>query len=79
MNQPKLIGARARCASCGETFSTERGFNLHRRGPWAARKCADPVSVGLVQDAGGIWRRPAPKNRAVSAGVGIPADSGAIA
>lgn len=46
------------CAVCCETFSTTRAGDRHRKGPYSARYCTDPATVGLVQDARGVWRLP---------------------
>lgn len=62
-----LTGRMCQCAVCGHTFGGERGFDLHRVGPYAAsgkfggrRRClsADELqAAGMTQDARGIWRR----------------------
>jgi hypothetical protein len=47
------------CAVCCETFSGTSAGDRHRKGPFTARVCADPASVGLHQDSRGVWRMPA--------------------
>jgi len=46
------------CTICHETFSGTTAGDKHRQGPFTARICAPPDSVGLHRDPQGIWRLP---------------------
>ncbi|MGW2541746.1 FDXHR family putative zinc-binding protein [Kitasatospora sp. NPDC001574] len=51
-------GLRAEhCPACCETFGSTRAGDAHRTGPHDARRCLPPATVGLWQDARGIWHR----------------------
>ena len=60
MTDRKLIGNRCKCAVCGEVFSTERNFELHRYGDYSeGRTCLLPQTVNLrrVQtNTGSVWK-----------------------
>ena len=52
------------CPACHETFATLTLFDMHGRGEWAGRYCADPRTdkfglekrpVHLVPDNEGVW------------------------
>jgi hypothetical protein len=71
----------AHCSACHRTFSTERNFDQHRRGP----ACLDPALVGLVPSptrgtylpGGGLWVAPAEvQERAQEAPAATQATSG---
>ena len=51
---------RSKCVVCGEVFSTERNFDLHRTGSYSNdRKCLDPQTVGLQlvgTSTGSVWK-----------------------
>lgn len=64
--EPKLRPGtnHARCASCLETFTTVRAFDLHRAGNAQNRRCVPPLLVvdkfgiaRLTRSAAGLWRR----------------------
>lgn len=53
------------CTSCGEYFTNEQNFDMHRHGPAEKRVCRDPASLltksgkrRLVLNARGLWSRP---------------------
>ena len=49
------------CPGCGELFGGVRTFDLHRYGPFTARKCltaAELAAKGWRHDAAGFWSRP---------------------
>lgn len=51
-------GQRAEhCPACCETFTSTRAGDAHRTGPHDARRCVQPATVGLWQDARGLWHR----------------------
>jgi hypothetical protein len=51
-----LTGNRCRCTACGRVFSTPSNFDRHRSGPWEARICLDPATVGLALSRIGVWK-----------------------
>lgn len=54
---------RSHCASCCQTFATERVALLHRVGEGAERRCLAPEEVGLVSVEhpwGACWEKPKP-------------------
>lgn len=50
------------CSACGEYFSTPANFDKHRSGPWEARICLNPASVGLVKGRMNRWAAPSGDN-----------------
>lgn len=57
-----LTGKQCQCVVCGEVFSTESNFDLHRFGDYAVgRYCLPPESANLVQritQNGVVWCQP---------------------
>jgi hypothetical protein len=56
------------CFACGRVFGGVEGFDRHRRGGFfqvgetgSGRFCADPASLGMVQDRKGRWCRKPPE------------------
>ena len=50
--------AAAHCSRCCRTFGSTSAFDSHRRELGPVGRCLDPLAVGLVVGAGGVWRRP---------------------
>src|SRR5437867_13245307 len=49
------------CGSCHETFTGDKSFSAHRRGPGDPRRCATAeamLALGLRRDARGRWAYP---------------------
>jgi len=58
---PPLAGGSrmCHCSCCHETFGGVAGFDLHRRGLVAKRRCASAVEMAtlrLVRDDRRVWR-----------------------
>lgn len=47
MTNPMLpVGTKkCQCAACGEYFTSEYTFDMHRAGPATARYCRDPATI----------------------------------
>ncbi len=68
MTGPTLKGCRCQCAACGEYFGSERAFDRHRVGDYAApgqwqgtRGClalSDMLADGWVRSARGFLLQP---------------------
>ena len=77
MTGPKLSGCRCQCAACGEYFGSERAFDRHRVGDYAApghwqgtRGCLSLSAMladGWVRNGQGFLLTPDPRR----AGAGI--------
>lgn len=56
--------ATGMCPTCGEMFTSDTGFDMHRR--FRRGQCTDPEKVGLVahdNPAGyRVWSQPGPAN-----------------
>ncbi len=59
MNAPTLRGPRCQCTACGEYFTSERTFDLHRVGPHGpGRRCLtvpEMLEVGWGKKRGHYW------------------------
>lgn len=60
MNRPVLRGeGRSKCPTCGEYFTSTRGFDDHRIGPFGgARRCltqTEMAALGWRQRDDGFW------------------------
>lgn len=77
MTAPGLNGCRCQCAACGEYFGSERAFDRHRVGDYAApgqwrgtRRCqtvAALLAAGWHRSARGFLLTPDPRR----AGAGV--------
>lgn len=57
-DNPALTGSRCRCSACGLTFRSVSGFDRHRIGPPATRRCLTPAELeaaGWRLNAAGLW------------------------
>ena len=80
MTGPKLTGCRCQCSACGEYFGSERAFERHRVGDYAApgqwrgtRRCLSVSAMladGWVCSARGFLLQP--DSRRAGAGVQGP-------
>lgn len=80
MTGPKLTGCRCQCSACGEYFGSERAFERHRVGDYAApgqwrgtRRCLSVSAMladGWVRSARGFLLQP--DSRRAGAGVQGP-------
>ena len=53
------IGSKVcQCSACGEYFTAVTAFDQHRSGPYTARVCLNPASLGLVKNDKGRWGKP---------------------
>lgn len=51
-NRPALPGTTVgECPACRRWFTVDSAFDRHRAGPYSARVCLDPATVGLVERA----------------------------
>lgn len=58
MNNLKLTGNRSRCTVCGEVFNSVHGFDRHRVGAAADRRCLGITEIqgrGFLKNAHGYW------------------------
>lgn len=61
------VGSKVcQCSACGEYFTAVTAFDAHRSGPWEARICLNPASLGLVKNANGRWGKPSSPSRVIS-------------
>ena len=65
-----LTGSRCLCRSCGETFSGESPFDMHRTGRFEdgsdPRRCLTRDEMAerrMVLDEAGVWRSPGSSGR----------------
>lgn len=60
-NHPLNVGSSvSKCTGCNAVFSSEKAFDMHRKGEGEHRYCADPRDVGLElkeRKAGTLWGR----------------------
>ncbi len=64
MNGIVLRGKACQCTACGQVFTTESGFNRHRKGSYAdGRTCLTVVELeaaGWTKRRGTHWMTPGP-------------------
>lgn len=56
-----LTGDRNQCAGCGEFFNSVYAFDMHRTGPYSARRCrsADEMQAqGMAKNKADYWITP---------------------
>lgn len=60
----------AQCTECGETFSSDWNFDLHRAGSHKddTRHCLNPAEVGLVRNRYNRWSLPDTEGRFLQGG-----------